>query len=634
MAPNDFSILSLSLHPTNCDLYSVNSTETDHPSPLLFNQRPQRSFRAAMPPGGRQINTALRSSLLGQVSKIQEASGGVKSFSLTHVAQEENQRLRDFSANYVQGGGGFARTQVSELDAIDREIKTLKMSMPSFKETPDARSRVMFVSAAATTIQVANIIVEGVVESVATGGAAVCSFTPLTQRGCDNVVGSASSLALAAQELANSAWDGSSAQRVFHSTAESIADCWQQYVESSDRALRREGLTSVQIEQYNKDLAIIGHGAGTLVLTAATGAVGAKVVTNVKQSMQFIKANVVSTQTLPRRLLSMPMPNPAASSWTGVGQDHFLNRGITHRTKMLPEDVGIPMSEYVKHRRPFIMPADYDLSGWLTPKKDVFKVTLENIRVPEGRLSNWLTVMSNFKTIASVNNASILRFEAEIVNKKLLEIMIKRYGEPTLVFKKRRGETVRYHSFDIPLSTSAKRLVHRITKEHMIAGEKFTLSRSTLARKPIEKTSGLADHINKFYSECVEHLLVGRKIGPNSGYIRHSLLSHISDNHMRFYIKKRHSDIGLRKRGIDPIHQSSRLTPQEQLEFILQEAYRIAQNTNGVTRVSFAWNSNKHAVASTLTKNGHEFVGRGSFSLGASEEPIELIEVLLRKLEP
>lgn len=135
---------------------------------------------------------------------------------------------------------------------------------------------------------------------------------------------------------------------------------------------------------------------------------------------------------------------------TIVTKNHFQNRQITKRTKMIPEDIGISPLEYLKDKRPFFHSA-YHLEGWMTLKKDVFNITLESIEVPKGRLSNWLTVMSNFKEIAKANQAKFLQFEAQIINKKLLQVMTKYYGEPSIVLKKRYHDLIEYQVFKIPL---------------------------------------------------------------------------------------------------------------------------------------------------------------------------------------
>ncbi|MBA3602478.1 MAG: hypothetical protein H0W50_02305 [Parachlamydiaceae bacterium] len=142
--------------------------------------------------------------------------------------------------------------------------------------------------------------------------------------------------------------------------------------------------------------------------------------------------------------------SPKVNPFTIVSKDHFHNRQITKRTKMIPEDIGISSLEYLKDKRPFYHSA-YHLEGWMTLKKDVFNITLESIEVPKGRLSNWLTVMSNFKEIAKANQAKVLQFEAQIVNEKLLQVMTKYYGEPSIVLKKRYHDLIEYQVFKIPL---------------------------------------------------------------------------------------------------------------------------------------------------------------------------------------
>ncbi len=48
-----------------------------------------------------------------------------------------------------------------------------------------------------------------------------------------------------------------------------------------------------------------------------------------------------------------------------ISQDHYLNRQITKRTKMIPEDIGIGSIEYFKDKRPFFLSA-YEIDGWMT----------------------------------------------------------------------------------------------------------------------------------------------------------------------------------------------------------------------------------------------------------------------------
>lgn len=149
--------------------------------------------------------------------------------------------------------------------------------------------------------------------------------------------------------------------------------------------------------------------------------------------------------------VSQLKPQPSLSvGRIAVGSDHYINRQITMRTKMTPEDIGISSLEFFKNKRPFAS-SDYHLEGWMTRKGDIFKIALENIRVPEGRLFNWLTVMSNFKKMAKANQSSLLQFEAQIINEKLLEVMIRRFGEPSMVFKNRYKELTEYQVFKIPL---------------------------------------------------------------------------------------------------------------------------------------------------------------------------------------
>jgi|GEM_PF-4763237 len=156
------------------------------------------------------------------------------------------------------------------------------------------------------------------------------------------------------------------------------------------------------------------------------------------------------TKKLPNVEKLEKVASPKVNPFTIVSKDHFHNRQITKRTKMIPEDIGISSLEYLKDKRPFFHSA-YHLEGWMTLKKDVFNITLESIEVPKGRLSNWLTVMSNFKEIAKANQANFLQFEAQIINEKLLQVMTKYYGEPSIVLKKRYHDLIEYQVFKIPL---------------------------------------------------------------------------------------------------------------------------------------------------------------------------------------
>ena len=129
--------------------------------------------------------------------------------------------------------------------------------------------------------------------------------------------------------------------------------------------------------------------------------------------------------------------------------NYFKERIITQRTKMVPEDIGIPSIEFYKNRKPF-QAIDYHLEGWMTLKKnEILKIRIEHIAVPEGRLSNWLTVMEHFKEITRANQAKTLQFEMQIVNEKLSEVMSRRFGTPSIEIKSRFNELVEYQIFKI-----------------------------------------------------------------------------------------------------------------------------------------------------------------------------------------
>jgi hypothetical protein len=525
MSSNDFSTLSLALKPSNYELYFDQSTETDNPTTFQLNPR-QGSFQGVKL-GGRQINSMLRSSLIEQVDKIQAASNQT-TFSLTGMAQEESQRLKDYSNSSILGGGGGGWTQhaqVSELDAIDREIAALKNAMPSFNPPLDVRGRIVLASVGATAVQIAGIIGDGVVESVGEGFSAVCSFTPQNQRACDHVVERISSLALTSAELAGSHWDGSSAQWVYHSTADVMAGHWDEYVASSDRALMQEGLSMPQIDQYNRDLAIIGHGVGTLVIGAVTGTAGTVVVRNVKKSMQLIKAQVAGNVKLPQLMPSMKKAVEA------------FNLKVISNFR-IPKQIKSPLELVEKYRPEF------------DPYKRQIRVIMER---------------------------------------------------------------------------------HRKNYDHLIKGEQDLLRSSTLAPRRITPTEGLATDRRHFYSECRDYLIKGSGIGPSLGRINHTLMYQTSEGNMLFYIKKKHYSKILVERDIRTVHNSFKLTAEEQMEFIIERAYSLAQNTPSIKRVSFAWDSDYYPVATTLIKQNHIFEGRGCFALVKPNKYVELVEVKLIK---
>lgn len=70
---------------------------------------------------------------------------------------------------------------------------------------------------------------------------------------------------------------------------------------------------------------------------------------------------------------------------------------------------------------------------------------------PEGRFSNWMSVISNLRKIAKTNGASTIQYEAQIVNKKLLSVMTKKFGEPSIEIKRHFNEPIPYHIFKIPV---------------------------------------------------------------------------------------------------------------------------------------------------------------------------------------
>lgn len=144
----------------------------------------------------------------------------------------------------------------------------------------------------------------------------------------------------------------------------------------------------------------------------------------------------------------------SASSTTGE-PDHFTNRVITKRTKMIPEDIGVNSADFYKNRKLFTH-HDHRIDGWMTKKKKdgVLKIVIDDIEVPEGRLGNWLTVMSNFKKIAVANEARVLQWEGEIVNDKLLRVMVKRFGKPSIVEKQRGKQPVEFHVFKIMVESN------------------------------------------------------------------------------------------------------------------------------------------------------------------------------------
>lgn len=176
---------------------------------------------------------------------------------------------------------------------------------------------------------------------------------------------------------------------------------------------------------------------GSVVKTGASKVIGAVASAKLKSVVPQAE-----TKLLSKSVVRIP-----------VSQDHYLNRQITKRTKMVPEDVGISSIDYFRDRKPFTY-AKYLVRGWMTPKKDVFKIKLDMISVPSGSLGNWLTVMSNFKKIAKANQASTLHFEAQIVNEKLLSVMTRRYGKPLTVWKHSAEESVEHQIFKIPIEAS------------------------------------------------------------------------------------------------------------------------------------------------------------------------------------
>lgn len=130
--------------------------------------------------------------------------------------------------------------------------------------------------------------------------------------------------------------------------------------------------------------------------------------------------------------------------------DWHQNRTISKRTKIVPEDLGIPSSEFFKGRKPF-QSNRYGLDGWMTLKKDILKVKIEWLKVPEGRFSNWMGVISNLRKIAKANGATTIQYEAQIVNRKLLNVMTKKFGEPKIEIKSHFNEPTSYHIFKIPV---------------------------------------------------------------------------------------------------------------------------------------------------------------------------------------
>lgn len=185
-------------------------------------------------------------------------------------------------------------------------------------------------------------------------------------------------------------------------------------------------------------------------------------------------------------------------------------------------------------------------------------------------------------------------------------------------------------TYDPATNKSILLKMHMKNKKHMIIGEKLHLESSTLAPKPFKPPKNFTKNNGEFYSQCAEHFISATKIGPKSGRLKHTLLSHIADDHMLFFIRKHPPTRILKERGIIPIYESVHLTSEERMEYILQVAYGIAQQTGGVKRLSFAWDSNDYAVVSTLLKQKHKIKRRGSFAVG--DKSIELVEIKFRGL--
>lgn len=181
-------------------------------------------------------------------------------------------------------------------------------------------------------------------------------------------------------------------------------------------------------------------------------------------------------------------------------------------------------------------------------------------------------------------------------------------------------------------SVLEKQQVARRNYEHAMRQEQTLLS-SRVSFRPFAPPAHFPTNINLFYRECTPHRIKGAKLGAQgTGSIDNIVLSVTNDDHMLFLIKNRHNSQILGERNITILGPKGRgLSTAERIDFTVREALRIAQET-GAKRVSFAWDSAKQPVASTLLNQGHSVIGQGTFSRGLHQPPFELIEILLPKV--
>lgn len=169
----------------------------------------------------------------------------------------------------------------------------------------------------------------------------------------------------------------------------------------------------------------------------------------------------------------------------------------------------------------------------------------------------------------------------------------------------------------------------------MIANEKELVAHPGFAASPFIPPKDFTFHRNLFLTKCQMHKIFKKGLGRNQlGVVSENLLSHTTDHHMLFLIQRSYMSSILNQRKITPKSFSHDVLSAERLDVMLREAINIAQKEADVRRVSFAWAPSKQAVATTLLKQGHKIIARGSFSIGKLEPPMELVEILFKKTIP
>lgn len=139
--------------------------------------------------------------------------------------------------------------------------------------------------------------------------------------------------------------------------------------------------------------------------------------------------------------------------------------------------------------------------------------------------------------------------------------------------------------------------------------------------------NGFPSHLNQFFSQCEFFFFKNSKLGEKKGTLEGHLLYKPVGEGVLFLIKSRATSKAVHEKiGTYDLIKSTGLTSPERLEHIFENAVHFAR-ARRYKNVLFAWDPEKFAFASLISKRSEEISQVGSLSTGLSSKPLTVVEI-------